>query len=159
PRPTHTTSESPKSLLISLIAFSVPRNCPGLGNWRLTGSKCSDLCFWVPGKSQDDVPSLLFGGRDKGADNGEIHCPLQAAESAGDLLFDLHHAAIAFSLIVGEGDVGIVEEAEDVLLTAGEAQEKIVSGSTRLATAPVALRVSGGAQRRLGLMEGQPLGH
>ena len=92
----------------------------------------------------DHVPALLFGGRDEGADDGEIHGPLQAAEAAGDLLFDLHHAGIAFGLIVGEGNVGIVEETQDILLATGEAQEKIVPGSTRLATAFAAFRLGSG---------------
>ena len=33
----------------------------------------------------------------------EFGCTVQGAEAAGDFLLDLHHAGIAFGLIVGEG--------------------------------------------------------
>jgi hypothetical protein len=38
----------------------------------------------------------------------------------------LHHAGVAFGLIVGEGRGRSVEEAQDVLFAICEAQEKIV---------------------------------
>jgi hypothetical protein len=50
--------------------------------------------------------------------------------------FDLHHAAIAFGLVIGEGRSRIDGEAQNVLLARGEAQEEIESGSTPLAAKP-----------------------
>ena len=47
--------------------------------------------------------------------------------------FDLHRVAIAFGLVIGERHFRIDEEAQNVLLARGEAQEEIVSGSTPLA--------------------------
>jgi hypothetical protein len=38
---------------------------------------------------------------------------LQRSEAAGDFLTKLHHAPVAFGLIVGEGHGEIVEEAQD----------------------------------------------
>jgi hypothetical protein len=43
----------------------------------------------------------------------------------------LHHAAVAFGLIVGEGNRRIVKEAQSILFARCEAQEEIVSGSAR----------------------------
>ena len=72
---------------------------------------------------------------------------------------ELHHAPVAFGLIVGEGHGRIVKEAQRVFFACCEAQEEIVSGSARLTTAPFAGSLHGGArQRRLGLMEGEPFG-
>ena len=71
----------------------------------------------------------------------------------------LHHAPVAFGLIVGEGDGWIVKEAQRVVFACGEAQEEIVSGSARRTTTPFAASLDHSAhQRQLGLMEGQPFG-
>ena len=71
----------------------------------------------------------------------------------------LHHAPVAFGLIVGERNGRIAKEAQCVFFALGEAQEEIVSGSARRATATFAASLDHGAhQRQLGLMEGQPFG-
>src|SRR4051794_41666831 len=55
----------------------------------------------VLGQSVNDVPALLPGGRDEGADHGEVASPLLRPEAAGDFLPDLHHAPVALGPIVG----------------------------------------------------------
>jgi hypothetical protein len=66
---------------------------------------------------------------DEGADDRKVGCTGDATEAAGDFLLDLHHAGVAFGLIVGEGHGRIVEEAQNVLFSICETQEKIMSGS------------------------------
>jgi hypothetical protein len=61
----------------------------------------------------------------------------------------------AFGLIVGEWNSRIVQEAQRVVFACREAQEEIVSGSARRATAPFAASFDRGAhQRSLGLLSG-----
>jgi hypothetical protein len=79
----------------------------------------------------DDVPPLSLDSGNEGADVRKVGGSVQATEAAGDFLFDLHHASIAFGLIVGEGHGRIVEKAQSVLLAGCVA---LVSGSARLAT-------------------------
>jgi hypothetical protein len=110
-----------------------------------TGLECSDLDIGVLCESLDDVPSLLLAVEMKERITAKSNAPSRLPEAAGDFLFDLHHAHVAFGLIVGEGPIRIGEEAQDVRPAAGETQEKIVSGSTRLAASPfVALGSSSG---------------
>jgi hypothetical protein len=67
----------------------------------------------------------------------------------------LHHAPVAFGLIVGEGNRWIVKEAQRILFARGETQEEIMSGSARRPAAPFAASLHRGSrQRHLGLMEG-----
>jgi hypothetical protein len=74
-------------------------------------------------------------------------------------LTELHHAPVAFGLIVGEWNNRIVKEAQRVFFARREAQEEIVPGSARRTTAPFAASLDHGArQRQLGLMEDQPFG-
>ena len=76
-----------------------------------------------------------------------------------EILPKLHHAPVAFGLIVGEGNRRIVEEAQGVLFACCKTQEEIMSGSARRTAAPFAASLHGGSrQRHLGLMEGEPLG-
>ena len=107
----------------------------------------------------DDVPALFLGGREEGADEREVHRAFRRAKAAGDFLPKLHHAPVAFGLIVGEGNRRIVKEAQRVLFGRCEAQEEIMSGLARRTAAPFAASLHRGSrQRHLGLMEGQPLG-
>jgi len=107
----------------------------------------------------DDIPALLFGSRDEGTNGRKVGCSVLATEAAGDFLLDLHHAGVAFGLIVGEGNSQIIEEAQDVLFAICEAQEKIVPGSARFAATALGFSLGGGGrERRLSLVEGQPLG-
>ena len=65
----------------------------------------------------------------------------------------LHHASVAFGLIVGEGNRRIVKEAQRVPFACCEAQEEIMSGSARRTAAPFAASLHRGSrQRHLGLM-------
>ena len=60
-------------------------------------------------------------------DDGEVSRALFVAEAARDFLLDLHHAAVAFGLIVGERHGGIMKEAQRILFAQLEAQEEIMS--------------------------------
>jgi hypothetical protein len=48
---------------------------------------------------------------------------LQRPKAAGDFLPQLHHAAIAFGLIVGEGNRRIAKEAQSILFARCQAQD------------------------------------
>ena len=50
--------------------------------------------------------------------------------------FDLHHAAIAFGLVIGEGHSRIDGEAQNVLFARGEAQERLCPVRRRLRPRP-----------------------
>src|SRR6266478_8855226 len=106
--------------------------------------------WWVRASMMFQPCFLAVG--EEGADEGEVHCTFRRAKAAGDFLTELHHAPVAFGLVVGEGNSSIVKEAQRVLFARREAQEEIVSGSARRAAAPFAASLGGGArQRRLGL--------
>src|SRR3954467_12284656 len=62
-------------------------------------TESADQRLRVLGQSVNDVPALLPGGRDEGADHGEVASPFLRPEAAGDFLPDLHHAPIALGLI------------------------------------------------------------
>src|SRR6516165_5027856 len=146
--------EKSSRIIVSLL---LPRKSA----WRRCGvSRHTERIYQdlrVLSDSLDDVPALLFGGGDEGADDRKVGCTGDATEAAGDFLLDLHHAGVAFGLIVGEGHGRIVEEAQNVLFSICEAQEKIMSGSARLATATFGLSFGGGGrERRLRLVEGHP---
>ena len=69
----------------------------------------------------------------------------------------LHHAPVAFGLVVGERNSRIAKEAQCILFARRETQEKIMAGSARRMAAPFAADLYGSlCQRRLGLMEYQP---
>ena len=94
------------------------------------------------GESVDDVPALLVGGREVGADQREVHRPLQRPKAAGDFFGGkLHHARVAFGLIVGEWNSRVMKESQRVVFACREAQEEIVSGSARRAAAPLPPRL------------------
>src|SRR6516165_5436739 len=105
--------EKSSRIIVSLL---LPRKSA----WRRCGvSRHTERIYQdlrVLGDSLDDVPALLFGGGDEGADDRKVGCTGDATEAAGDFLLDLHHAGVAFGLIVGEGHGRIVEEAQNVLL-------------------------------------------
>src|SRR5271166_2835489 len=96
--------------------------------------------------------ALLPCGREEGADEREVDRAFRRAKAAGDFLPKLHHAPVAFGLIVGEGNRRIVQEAQRVLFARCETQEEIMSGSARRTAAPFSLH-RGWRQRHLGLME------
>jgi len=48
-------------------------------------------------------------------------------ESAGDFLAQLHHACVGFGLVVGEGHIRIVQEAQDIGPALMQAQEEVMA--------------------------------
>jgi hypothetical protein len=95
--------------------FPSPPRAPSRQRW-CPARRGIDQRVRLLGEGLDHVPAVLFGGRDEGADGGEVVRALIAAEAAGDFLFDLGHAQVAFDVIVGERQGGIMEEAQDILL-------------------------------------------
>src|SRR5215472_2064705 len=65
----------------------------------------------VLSKGLQDIPALLFGGRDHGTVDDESIGPVFRPKAARDLLLDLHHASVLLRLVVGEGNVWIGQEA------------------------------------------------
>src|SRR4051812_30935851 len=64
-------------------------------------AESADQRLRVLDQSVNDVPALLPGRRDEGADHGEVASAFLRPEAAGDFLPDLHHAPVALGLIVG----------------------------------------------------------
>jgi len=60
-------------------------NCPG---WLDRSRQAEGFCQarWVLGQAVNDVPALLLGGREEGADDRKVRCALQRTEAAGDFL-------------------------------------------------------------------------
>jgi hypothetical protein len=76
---------------------------------------------------------------------------LQRPKAAGDFLPKLHHAPVAFGLVVGERNGRIAKEAQCILFARREAQQEIMAGSARRMAAPFAADLYGSlCQRRLG---------
>src|SRR3954468_8675268 len=122
-------------------------------------AESADQRLRVLDQSVNDVPALLPGGRDEGADHGEVASPFLRPEAAGDFLPDLHHAPVALGLIVGEGHGGIVQEAQHVVLAGAEAQEEIMAGASWRSPPSLAAAVGWRcSKRRLVLVEREPLG-
>ena len=84
----------------------------------------------------------------KRADDRKVGCAFERSKAAGDFLAELHHAPVAFGLIVGEGNGRIVKEAQCVFFACCEAQEEIVSGSARRRATSIAGSLHGGARQR-----------
>src|SRR5258708_5963304 len=102
----------------------------------------------------EDIPFLLFGGRERRTDCGEVLGAGLGAESAGDFLPQFHHARIALGLGVGEWHIRIAQEAQHILFALTQAREEIVTDASR--PAATALRAS---ERGLSPMEVHPLVH
>src|SRR4051794_24165259 len=62
-------------------------------------AESADQRLRVLDQSVNDVPALLPGRRDEGADHGEVASAFLRPEAAGDFLPDLHHAPVALGLI------------------------------------------------------------
>ena len=74
--------------------------------------------FRSPGSSRQGagdgvawVDAVLGGGAEVGSDAAEFGGACFGAESAGDLLLGFHRSDVALGLVVGPGDIGVVEEA------------------------------------------------
>src|ERR1700704_5403476 len=118
------------------------------------GSEGEDQLFRLLPECREDIPTLLSGGREHGSDDREVVSAGLGTESAGDFLAQLHHPGVAFGLVVGEGHVRIVQKPQYVVPALVEAPEEIMADASRLPAAAL-----GAAQRRHGLMEGEPLRH
>ena len=114
---------------------------------------CQD--FGVLHERLDDVPSLLSGGGDETADDGEVPGAFLAAEAAGDFLLEFHHAPVLLGLIVGEGHVKIVDKAQYVVAAGFQTQGEVMAGS---ALSPAPAFAQCGDERRLGLMKSNAFG-
>ena len=86
----------------------------------------------------EDIPALLPGRGKGGSDDGEVVGTGLCTEATGDFLPQLHHAGIAFGLIIGEGHVRIVQKPQHVAPALIETEEKIVADPSRLYAASLA---------------------
>ena len=110
-------------------------SCPGC--WRSGGLEGSEEAIGGLHEGGDEVPALLFGGGEHGADGSEVLGAGLSAEAAGDFLPQLHHADVGFGLVVCEGHIRIVQELQHVVPAFFEAQEKIVAGAVWLPATPL----------------------
>ena len=76
-------------------------------------------CHWQPGLAREGhgdgiagVDAVLGRGAEVGSDAAELNGARLGSESAGDLLLDLHGPDIALGLIVGPGDMLVIEESQ-----------------------------------------------
>lgn len=106
-----------------------------------------------------DIPALLVGRGQDSPEHDKGACARLSAEAPRDFLFDLHHAQVLFGLVIGEGNCGIGQEPQDGVLMGLQPQEQIMSDPSP--HAPPAFPLAGlrpRGQRRLSVVEGQPLG-
>ena len=75
----------------------------------------------------EDVPSLFSRRGDNGAEGGEVLSGVEGSESAGDFHLHLHHAQRLFREVVGEGNVEVDEEAQDVVLELMQPAQQVLS--------------------------------
>ena len=95
---------------------------------------------------------MLSRGGDDGAHSGEDFCAGRGAEATGDLHPQLHHADVLLCLVVGEGHIEILGEAQHVGFTVTQAAQQIVPRPPRRSAA----RAGAAGERRLALMQGEP---
>ena len=104
----------------------------GAGWWVVRGSVAQlwDQLRWVGvGEGGENIPALLTGGLDDGAQGGEALCALGGAGAAGDFLTQLDHPEISLGLVVCEGDLSrLVEEVQALCLSFLEAERAVVAG-------------------------------
>src|SRR5271167_3170988 len=89
------------------------------------GVEFVDQVFGVSHEALDDTPAALFGSADERSDRSEIVCTLERAEAARDFLLELHHPAVAFSLVVGERHIRVGQEAQNSLFVVSQAQDEV----------------------------------
>ena len=124
----------------------------GMSGFRSGVLDVVDEAFGRSAQGFEDIPSLLLGSGDDGAQYGEVVGVAPGAEAAGDFLSQLHHAQVALGLIVGEGHLRVGEEAQRLVSAPMQAQGEVV------ALAPFRFpTLAGRAQRRQALMKGHRL--
>src|SRR3984885_7620440 len=69
----------------------------------------------VASEGLEDVSPLFSRRSDDGAERGEVLSGVESPESAGDFHLHLHHAQRLLGEVVGERDVEVDEEAQDVV--------------------------------------------
>lgn len=84
----------------------------------MTGEELNDIL--------EHVALMFAGGRDIAADAGEDLGALERAKGSGYFLLDFHHAKILFGLIVGEGDLEIIEESQGGRAVKRQAIQKVL---------------------------------
>src|SRR5208282_4784843 len=94
------------------------------------GVEFVDQVFGVSHEALDDTPAALFGSADERSDRSEIVCTLERAEAARDFLLELHHPAVAFSLVVGERHIRVGQEAQNSLFVVSQAQDEVMPDAT-----------------------------
>src|SRR5208283_4513661 len=94
------------------------------------GVEFVDQVFGVSHEALDDTPAALFGSADKRSDRSEIVCSLERAEAARDFLLELHHPAVAFSLVVGERYIRAGQEAQNRLFLVSQPNHEVVPDAT-----------------------------
>src|SRR5690242_20857752 len=92
-----------------------------------SGWKGVDEGWGVAGEGLEDVPPVFSGGGDDGAERGKVLSGGEGSEGAGDFHLHLHHAQRLFSEVVGEGDLEVDEEAQDVVLELMQPAQQILS--------------------------------
>ena len=63
------------------------------------------------------MDAVFGGGAEVGSDAAEFDGSCFGAESAGDFLLRFHGSDVAFGLVVGPGNIGVVQETERFLLS------------------------------------------
>src|SRR5271167_3581183 len=104
--------------------------CRWPANFAVARQEFVDQVFGVSHEALDDTPAALFGSADERSDRSEIVCTLERAEAARDFLLELHHPAVAFSLVVGERHIRVGQEAQNSLFVVSQAQDEVMPDAT-----------------------------
>ena len=99
---------------------------------KLAHVSCLHRLRWASRTCEDegleDVPSLLSRRSDDGAERGKVLSGVESSESSGDFHLHLHHAQGLFGEIVGEGNVEVDEEAQDVVFELMQPTQEVLPG-------------------------------
>jgi hypothetical protein len=78
----------------------------------------------------EDVPIEFSGGGGDGAEGGEVLSGVESSEAAGDFHLHLHHPERLFREVVGEGNLEVDEEAQDIVLELMQSAQQVLSRSS-----------------------------
>ena len=106
-----------------------------VGACGLGGREVSDQLLWFSRETLDDIPAFLPCGPDHGPDDGKIAGALGRSEPAGDFLPQFHHAGVPLGLIIGERNIEVGQEPQDVSFAIVEAQQQVVADASRRSAA------------------------